>query len=633
MCGICGILTRAPRHKIDEALLRRMCGTMRHRGPDDEGICLDAWSGGQIGLGSRRLSIIDLEGGRQPMSNEDGALRVVCNGEIYNFHDLREHLLRRGHTLRTRCDTEVILHLYEDKGIDCIEDLRGMFAFALWDAAKERLLLARDRLGKKPLLYRLDGERLVFASCIRAILQAPNIPREVEAEALHHYLTYQYVPHPLTMFRGILKLPPAHRLLFERGEARVERYWRPEFSEAADMSEAECVEGVRGLLEEAVRLRMVSDVPLGAFLSGGIDSSIVVGLMSRQTREPVRTFSIGFEEKNYDELGYARTAANRFHSEHREFIVRPRAAEIIPELVRHFEEPFADSSAIPTYCVSKMTSEFVKVALTGDGGDECFGGYPRYRAVKLGGIADRLPGPLRRLLGWRGWQRLPASVEQKTLRRRAKKLLRALSCPPEQRYLMWISIFDEESKRFLCTADFASSVAGKDSLDFLDQYYRVAGRGDFLGKTTFVDLMTYLPCDLLAKVDVTSMAHSLEARAPFLDHKLVEFAATIPTHLKVRRWTMKYVLKRAFADLLPPRIVRRGKMGFGVPISEWFRRDLAGYVRDALLDQRALDRGYFRPQAVEQLIEQHVGRRADHGYRLWALLMLELWHREFLDPK
>ena len=633
MCGICGVVTTTPEHKLSEPLLSAMCRVMAHRGPDDEGTYLADWSGGQVGLGNRRLSIIDIEGGHQPMANEDGSVWVVCNGEIYNFLELRERLLRAGHEFKTRCDTEVIVHLYEDKGIDCLQDLRGMFAFAIWDARKERLFLARDRLGQKPLAYYWDNERLVFGSSIQSILQAPGIPRKVDAEALHDYLTYQYVPHPRTMFRGIKKLPPAHRLVFEKGRMKVDRYWLPEFDEDPAMTEKQCADRVRGLLEEATKLRLISDVPLGAFLIGGIDSSIVVGLMSRQMKEPVRTFSIGFEERKYNELDYARIASRQFHTEHKEFVVRPKAVEIIPELVRHFDEPFADSSAIPTYYVSRMTREFVTVALTGDAGDECFAGYPRYRAAKIGELADRMPRFVRHFFAWRGWQKVPASVEQKTVRRRAKKLVRAIAQEPAQQYMMWISIFDEASKRFLYTDDFAARVQDRDSFEFLRQYYAIAGNTDFLGRTTFVDMMTYLPCDLLAKVDVTSMAHSLEARSPFLDHKLIEFVATIPTRFKLRRLTAKHILKRAFADLLPPPILKRKKMGFGVPIAEWFRGELAPYLREVLLDPTAVDRGYFRRESVQELIDQHTGRRADHGYRLWALLMLELWHREFIDPK
>ncbi|MEW6357791.1 MAG: asparagine synthase (glutamine-hydrolyzing) [Planctomycetota bacterium] len=633
MCGICGIVTVTSRRRIDEALLKSMCHVIRHRGPDDEGIYLDDWSGGQAALGNRRLSIIDLAAGHQPMSNEDGTVWVVCNGEIYNFGDLRDRLIGQGHELRTRCDTEVLVHLYEEKGTDLLEDLRGMFAFAIWDAKEERLFLARDRLGKKPLTYYTDEEGIIFGSSIKSILQMPRVPRTVDPEALHHYLTFQYVPHPLTMFRGIRKLPPAHYLLYERGRVKVERYWLPVFDEDRNVSEANWIERIRGTLEEATRLRLISDVPLGAFLSGGIDSSIIVGIMSRLSNAPVKTFSIGFEEANYDELAYARAAAARFHTDHREHIVVPRAMEVIPEIVWHFDEPFGDSSAVPTYYVSKMTRENVTVALSGDAGDECFAGYPRYKAMRLVGLADRIPGAVKSFLRGLGWGGISASVDEGRTRRRIKKLLRALAQPASRTSMTWISILDEDSKRFLYTEDFASAVAGADSHEFIAQYHKMAGNSDFVGRTIFADLMAYLPGDILTKVDVMSMAHSLEVRSPFLDHKVVELAATIPTQLKLRGKSGKYILKRAFGDLLPERIRTRGKMGFSIPIHDWFRHELASYVKDVLLDTATLQRGYFRRKAVERLIEQHMSGRWDNGNRLWLLLMLELWHREFIDRR
>ncbi|NOZ21376.1 MAG: asparagine synthase (glutamine-hydrolyzing) [Planctomycetes bacterium] len=627
------MVTLTPQCRIDEALLKSMCHVIRHRGPDDEGIHLVDWSGGQVALGNRRLSIIDVAGGHQPMSNEDGTVWVICNGEIYNFGDLRDRLIGQGHKLRTRCDTEVLVHLYEEKGTGLLEDLRGMFAFAIWDAEKERLFLARDRLGQKPLTYYIDEEGIVFGSSIKSILQAPRVPRTVNPDALHHYLTFQYVPHPLTMFRGIQKVPPAHYLLYERGRAKVERYWLPAFAEERDVSEAKCVERLRGVLEEATRLRLISDVPLGAFLSGGIDSSIVVGIMSRLSATPVKTFSIGFEEENYDELAYARAAAARFHTDHKEYIVVPKAVEVIPEIVWHFDEPFGDSSAVPTYYVSKITRENVTVALSGDAGDECFAGYPRYNAMRFVGLADRVPRPLKSLLSRVGWGGLSASVDEGRTRRRIKKLLRALAHPASRTSMTWVSILDEDSKRFLYTEDFASEVGGADSHEFIAQYHEMAGKTDFVGRTIFADLMGYLPGDILTKVDIMSMANSLEVRSPFLDHKVVELAAAIPTRLKLRGKTGKYILKRAFGDLLPERIRTRGKRGFSIPIHDWFRHELADYMKDVLLDTATIQRGYLRRKAVERLIEHHMSGKWDNGNRLWLLLMLELWHREFIDRR
>ncbi len=635
MCGICGWIGLDAAAQFDVTHVERMRRVLDHRGPDDSGSRVEDFAAegrtGRVGLGHARLSIIDLAGGHQPLSNEDGSLWIVFNGEVYNFLELRTALVGRGHVFRTRTDTEVILHLYEEKGVECLGDLRGMFAFALWDARQRRLFLARDRVGKKPLVYRSEPGRLLFASEIKSLLQAPGVGRELCPEALHHYLTYGYVPHPLTMFRGIEKLPPGHFLLWNDGSARIEEYWRPPFRCAPRRTEAEYAERLRDLLTEAVRLRLISDVPLGAFLSGGIDSSIVVGLMSRLSNAPVKTFAIGFEEKRYDELAYARQVAEHFGTEHKEFVVRPNAVEIIPELVWHYDEPFADSSAIPTYYVSQITRRHVTVALTGDAGDEGFAGYPRHKAVKLGQWYDGLPGFLRRRLGGAAWEKLPASVEYRTFRRRLRRLFEAMNLPPRERYVRWCAIFDDGRKAALYAPEFAAALDGQRSSEVFEcEYDKVRGL-DFLAQTTFVDYMRYLPDDLLVKVDIAGMAHGLECRAPFLDHRLIEFIGEIPTDLKLRGFTSKYLLRRAFGDMLPPAILRRPKMGFGVPISDWFRGELKEYVRQVLLDPATLRRGYFLPATVERLVDEHVEGRWDHGYRLWALLMFELWHRSFLD--
>ncbi len=633
MCGICGIVGLNGAAGFGGPDIARMCEALAHRGPDDSGFHLSDFKGesgpGRVGLGHRRLSIIDLAKGHQPLSNEDGTVWIVFNGEIYNFQELRPALVAQGHRFRTDSDTEVIVHLYEQKGAECLQELRGMFAFAIWDSSARSLLLARDRIGQKPMCYRIEKKRILFGSEIKSILAAGGVPRELSIEALHHYLTYQYVPHPLTMFRGITKLPPGHYLTWKDGRAEVREYWRPT-CRPEPLKEAECVTRVRELLTESVRLRLISDVPLGAFLSGGLDSSIVVGLMAKLSNAPVKTFSIGFAEKRYDELDYARAVARHFKTEHQEFVVRPNAVEIIPKLVWHYDEPFADSSAIPTYYVSQITRRHVTVALTGDAGDEGFAGYPRYLAVKLGLWFDRLPGFLRRALAGKYWQRLPVSVEQKTQRRRLRRLFEALNLPPKERYVRWCAIFDDGRKAALYSPDLRAALAPVASAKIFEEEYAKAPGADFLAATMFVDFMRYLPDDLLFKVDIASMAHGLECRAPFLDHKLVEFIGRIPTDLKLRGFTTKYLLRRAFGEMLPPEILRRPKMGFGVPISDWFRGELQGYLRETLLDPAALRRGYFAPEAVRQLVEDHVAARADHGYRLWALLMFELWHRRFL---
>lgn len=635
MCGICGIMGFGPAADFDESLLERMCESLRHRGPDERGARVEDFGArdhpARVGIANTRLSIIDLGGGHQPMPNEDQTVWVVNNGEIYNFAELRDGLLKRGHTFRTRSDTEVLVHLYEEKGEALLHDLRGMFAMAIWDGRRQRLFLARDRLGKKPLCYFHDGDRFVFGSEIKAILQAPGVPRKVDTEALFHYLTYQYVPHPWTMFAGIRKLPPAHFMTVDRAGCRIEEYWRPPFGETSKASAKQLAGELRELLFEATKYRLISDVPLGAFLSGGIDSSIVVGIMSQLSKEPVKTFTISFEEKRYDEAEYAREIAELYHTDHREFTVRPDAVEVIPKLVWHYDEPFADSSAIPTYYVSKATAEHVKVALTGDAGDECFCGYHRYKAVKLAAYFDGLPGPVRRIIGRGIAPRLPTSIGVRTFRRRLRRFLDATALDPVERYVRWIGIFDDERKAALCSPEFLARFGGRSSVEILAQEYRECPAKDFVGCTSFVDMRRYLPDDLLVKTDIASMANSLEARSPFLDHKVVEFASRVPTDLKLRGMTSKYLLKRAFADMLPRRIRTRSKMGFGVPIADWFRRELRGYLEDAILSPRAIQRGYFRPDYIRQLVREHVEGKWDHGYRLWSLLMLELWHRAFID--
>ncbi len=635
MCGICGIVNFKG-EPISKEVLGRMGEVLRHRGPDDEGMYINAKCQMsnvkcQIGLGHRRLSIIDLDTGHQPMFNEDGTVWIVFNGEIYNFQDLKSNLEKKGHKFSTRSDTEVIIHLYEEYGSDCLGFLRGMFALAIWDEKKGRLFLARDRVGQKPLCYTEHQGQFIFASELKAILQVPNVPREVNLEALHHYLTYQYVPTPLTMFKGIKKLPPAHFLIWEKGQVRIERYWELSFQSGMIRSEEDCREGVRALFEEAVKLRLVSDVPLGAFLSGGVDSTAVVGMMSRLSNRPVKTFSIGFEEKAYNELKFAQMAAKHFKTEHHEFMVRPEALKILPKLIWHYNEPFADSSAIPTFYVAEKTREYVTVALNGDGGDESFAGYPRYRAVKLAEHYQCLPVWLREKLIRKWAEKLPSSFEAKTFRRRLKRFLEAISLSPERRYAHWVSFFDERMKEELYSSSMKRAIEGIDSFTHLENVYGEADGSNFLDKTLYVDMRTYLPDDLLVKVDIATMANSLEARSPFLDHKLMEFAASIPSHLKLKGLTGKYILKKSLRGLLPPPIRRRSKMGFGVPISHWFRNELKDYLSEVLLSETSLKRGYFQEGYIRQLLNEHCQGSCDHGHRLWALLNLELWQRMFID--
>lgn len=630
MCGIFGIFNRDRQDRVNRALLQKMGSTVRHRGPDDTGIYISE-EHPNLGLGHCRLSIIDVEGSHQPLSNEDGCIWIVQNGEIYNFRELRKGLIARGHKFRTGGDAEVIVHLYEELGTGCLEKLRGMFAFALWDDTKGTLFLARDRLGQKPLVYCQDRRGFYFASEIKSILEIPGIPRKVDEIALHHYLTYQYVPHPWSMFEGIKKVPPAHFVVVREGRAEVRRYWQLDPDRELRLPFKAYMEKLRELLEEATALRLISDVPLGAFLSGGIDSTITVGLMSKLSPGRVKTFSIDFKEKQFSEVNYARLAARKFNTDHRELTVTPEYLEVLPKLIWHYNEPFADSSMLPTYYISKLTREYVKVALTGDAGDECFAGYPRYKAAKIAGFFDMLPRPVRHLLTHPIWQKLPASTKYKSFTRRLKRLTQALDMPPERRYLRWICYFDDLGKQELYLPGLARRLEGVESVEVLMQHYRTASSRDFLTQTTYVDLMTYLPDDLLVKVDIASMANSLEARSPFLDHKLVEFALGIPMSLKLAGFRSKHILKRTFRELLPRRISHRPKMGFGVPIARWLRTELKDYARDLLTDRSAGNRDYFRPEAVRKLLDEHIQGVMDHGYRLWALLCFELWYRTFIS--
>jgi asparagine synthase (glutamine-hydrolysing) len=627
MCGITGAVWTEPQKAIDEATLRRMVTVLAHRGPDDEGThCAPG-----VALGHRRLAIIDVAGGRQPMSNEDGSVWIVFNGEIYNFRELRRRLEGKGHRFKTRSDTETIVHLYEDEGLEFAQHLNGMFALAIWDASRRQLVLARDRLGEKPLVYRLEPGRLLFASELKSLLEVPGIPRELDPQALDAYLTYQYVPHPQTIYRGICKLPPAHVAVYREGRLDVRCYWQPDFQVEEDRPAEDYARELRELMTSSVEMRLESDVPLGAFLSGGTDSTIVVGLMQQLSKQPVRTFSIGFPVAEYDETRYARIVAERLGTVHQEFRVEPNAVEVLPKLVWHYDEPFADSSAVPTWYVSQVTREHVTVALTGDGGDELFAGYPRYQAVWLAAYFDRLPRIVRRALAGRYWQSLPASPRQKSLLRRWKRFTEMLGLPPLQRYLQWIAIFNEVRRAELYAEDFAATLPESDPLEFLAaKAARGSGR-DPVTAISLADLTTYLPCDLMTKVDIASMAHGLETRPPFLDHRVVELAARMPVRHKFRWGRGKWILRRAFGDLLPPEVQKRPKMGFGVPLDHWFRGPLADLAREVLLDGRTLGRGLFRPQAVRGLVESHVSGRFDHSYRLWALLVLELWQRRWLD--
>jgi len=628
MCGITGKLHFDPTHPVNETLIRRMNAVLRHRGPDDEGV----WTGGPIGLGQRRLAIIDLSPtGHQPMSNEDGTVWITYNGEIYNHLELRADLERRGHRYRSTSDTETVLHLYEEYGRDCVTYLRGMFAFALWDSRHRRLLLARDRFGQKPLLYAETAAGLTFASEIKALLQDPAISRDVDEVALHHYLTYGYVPAPWTAFRQIRKLPPASTLLWEEGRSSIERYWTLSYSPKLEIGEEEAAEQLLALLREATRMRLMSQVPLGAFLSGGIDSSAVVALMAEAMAEPVQTFSIGFEDQSFNELLYARQVAQRYATDHHEFTVTPDALAVLPELVWAYGEPFADSSALPTYYVAKMTRQHVTVALNGDGGDEAFAGYDRYLASQLAARYEQVPHWLREGIIARLAHRLPEATGRKALVRRFKHFALAIDATPERRYARWTTLMDNEAKKSLYTTDLGARMAKIDSLTLLERACAAADSPDLLDRLQFADATVYLPDDLLVKVDIATMIHSLEGRSPFLDHHLAEFAARLPASYRLHGRTGKYILKQALRDHLPKDILQRDKQGFALPIGRWFRHELRPVAYDVLLDPRSLARGILNGRAVRTMLDEHVSGRVNHRQRIWELLMLELWFRTYID--
>jgi asparagine synthase (glutamine-hydrolysing) len=623
MCGIAGIV-HFDGSPIAEGLPERMCAAIAHRGPDDRGVVTlpkgvaDARRA-RAALGNQRLSIIDVAGGHQPIANEDGTIWTVFNGEIYNFQELRARLSALGHHFSTHSDTEAIVHGYEEWGDGVINELDGMFAVALWDGRTDRLLLARDRFGKKPLLYFEDETRLVFASEFQSLLCAPGVGREIDPAALGAYFSYLAVPAPRTIYRRVRKLPPAHLLTRDRAGTRTSRYWSLKFTPKKNVSEGDAVECTRRLLRSAVRKRLMSEVPLGAFLSGGVDSSVVVGLMAELSDQPVKTFSIGFEEDEYNELPHARRVAAAFGCDHHEFIVRPAAVDVLPSLARHFGEPFADSSAIPSWYLAQLTRQHVTVALNGDGGDEIFAGYGRHLGSDLAERWQKLPAPFRMSAERVARSRLIAEVGG----RRTARFMDAAALSRADRYRAWAGVFSRDLIQEL------SSIASAE--DEVVPGEVEAGRDlDAIDAFLAVDTNVYLPSDLLVKVDITSMAHSLEVRSPLLDRDLAEFAATMPTGFKLRHLTTKYLLKKAASGLVPEANLRRPKRGFAVPIARWFRGELRPFLSDHLQPSRLAQSGLVNQQVIDRLIADHLGAVADYAHHLFVLLMLELWHKEFM---
>jgi asparagine synthase (glutamine-hydrolysing) len=631
MCGIAGIVHADRGHPVDRELLRRMTTLMAHRGPDADG--LSEWPG--AALGHRRLSIIDLVTGDQPMYNEDRTIAVILNGEIYNFPALRDALEAHGHRFATQSDTEAIVHAYEEYGLAFVERLAGMFTIALWDEPRRRLVLARDRVGKKPLYYATDGERLVFASELKALLADPRIKRDTDPEALSEFFAYGAVQAPRTIVAGVSQLPPAHYLVWERGHCRTAEYWDvPQGTVVESRSEGETLEAFTEVFTGAVRRRLMSDVPLGAFLSGGVDSSAVVEAMSRLLDRPVVTTSVSFGERAFDEAEHARAVARAVGSDHHEVRVQARAADVLPRLVWHLDEPFADSSALPTYYVSRAARERVTVALSGDGGDEVFAGYQRrYGLNRLEGrlrrwlpavVREGVLGPLGRVWPKADW--LPRPL-------RARYLLQNLGTTFERAYFQDLSLFRPDQRAAMLSPELQAKIGAYDPFEAVSRHFaRVRGL-DPLSQLLYVDLKSWLANDILVKVDRMSMASSLEVRAPLLDHEVIEFAATVPSALKYRGGTSKYLLKRYLEGRVPGSVIHRPKQGFRIPVAAWLRGELRPMGEDVLLSSAALGRGLLRPARVRQLWSEHQRGVSDHSGQLWALLVLELWHRTFIDQQ
>jgi asparagine synthase (glutamine-hydrolysing) len=625
MCGIAG---KVSPHGVGPELLERMCAALEHRGPDSRGTFLDE----RVGIGVRRLAIIDLETGDQPVFNEDRSIVVALNGEIYNYRELRDGLRRRGHRFSTEGDTEVIAHLYEEHGDDCVDALRGMFAFAVWDRRRGRLLLARDRIGKKPLFYARRHGSLVFASEVRAVLQDEDVPRDVDHDALDCYLQYQYVPAPLSAFAALRKLPPAHRLAFQDGDVAVRRYWRLSFDDRPAASTDELHDTIRERLLDATRLRLRSDVPVGAFLSGGVDSSAVVAAMARQTSQPVKTFSIGFDVPSFDETRYARQVARAYGTEHHEFRMEARASDLITRLAWHYGEPFADPSALPSFELARLARRHVTVALNGDGGDENFAGYQRYAENALSARIGRLPRPLTDVAA-RGLDRLRERTGDDGWPRQYAPIVRAARLADWERYPLWFSSFTEREKEALYTPELWSRLSRRTAPTVIRDRYAASDGTTVTERLLDVDTQTYLPDDLLVKVDIATMAHSLEARSPLLDHVFMEMAASLPSKGKLSRGVSKRLFKDALRPWLPDEVINRRKMGFAVPIAEWFRGELRELPREVLLDGRATGRGLFRTREVERMIDVHrQDAGSDYSNHLWALVQLEMWFRTYIDP-
>jgi asparagine synthase (glutamine-hydrolysing) len=629
MCGIAGKVC-FNHNTVETSELKKMGDAIKHRGPDDSGTYVSPNK--KVGLSFRRLAIIDLSAkGHQPMGYK-GRYWIVFNGEIYNFQEKRDMLAKKGHSFHSASDTEVILALYDMYKEKCLDHMRGMFSLAIYDEKEQVLFCARDRVGKKPFKYYLDDNVFIFGSELKAILTQKEYKKEPDYVAIHHYLTLQYVPAPRTGFKDIKKLEPGHYMSIDLRKKKItqKRYWRLDYSRKLDLDQSEWKQRILNKLEESVAMRMIADVPLGAFLSGGIDSSAVVAMMSRHSTKPIKTFSIGFQEAKYSELKYAKMIANAFNTDHTEFVVTPDAIEVLPLLVRHYEEPYADSSALPSYYVSKLTRQHVTVALNGDGGDENFAGYSRYSVQKFALAYDRFQA-VHKVIGQ------PAAaafykVVRNTLAERANRFAQTIGKNYAERYVNYICYFTNPAKKHLYTVAFQSKMESINSELVIREKFAEARTPDKLDQTLYADFVSYLPDDLLAKMDIATMAVSLEARSPFLDHEMLELTAQMPFDLKLKgRDQKKYILKEALRGIIPDEVMFRPKMGFGVPIENWFRGGLDQYIRDILLSDRSSDRGLFNRDSVEEVITDHQTSKVNHANQIWALLTLELWFREYFN--
>jgi asparagine synthase (glutamine-hydrolysing) len=624
MCGIAGYYNSDG--GVNKEIIKKMCEVIKYRGPDDEGFFVDD----KIAIGMNRLSIIDLETGHQPIHNEDESIWIVFNGEIYNYRELKKNLEKKGHRFYTNSDTEAIVHLYEEFQEDCLKSLNGMFAFCIWDSNNGRIFLARDRAGQKPLHYYFDGKKFIFGSEIKSILQDETIKRELNYQAMQDFFTFEFIPSPKTIFKNIKKLPPGNSLIFEKGSIRIDKYWDLSFS-ISEEPETYYLLTLQKILGDSVEKRLVSDVPLGAFLSGGIDSSSVVAFMCEALDEPIKTFSIGFEDESYNELVFARKVADLFHTDHHEKVVKPDVVNLVEKILFHLDEPFADTSVFPTFIISELARRYVKVILSGDGGDELFAGYDRYIASRIErNYYARIPSFIRKTLFEPLAKSFPPSSQKKGLKNMYKRFVEGSMLSPEGRHLRWQTFLGDEEKKELFKERLMAKLNNYHSYQIVEEFYQGCNSRQTLGKESYVDIKLYLPEDILVKVDRMSMANSLEARSPFLDHRLMTFAASVPSQLKLKRFTTKYLLKKGMKDKLPSEILNREKQGFSIPMKNWLRDELQDVMLELLSKKRIKDKNYFNYHYVEKLIKQHLERRRDNSHKIWMLMVFEKWHDLYL---